>query len=274
MSAFESASVLRVVDGRKREVGPAAAVGARDEEGLAHEHLTIGRHTGFSRLEQAIFHCPPGAVIVRDSDGAEETLFVLSGTGWLRAAGRQHELEPEAGVTVGPGVAYELGNAADAPLRLVCVRVPEPEPGALRGAVSVSRLSDQQIASATAAREFRVVADPSSGLQSATHFVGLIPPSRAPDHFHTYDEVIYVIDGTGVMHSGEQRWPLGPGSCIQLPARTVHCLENTGSDTMRVQAVFRPAGSPAAAYYPDGTPAHPAAPPLPDTMASKGGGRP
>ena len=26
---------------------------------------------------------------------------------------------------------------------------------------------------------------------------------------------------------------------------------------MRVVAVFRPAGSPAAAYYPDGTPAYP-----------------
>ena len=52
------------------------------------------------------------------------------------------------------------------------------------------------------------------------------------------------------------------GSCIQLPARVVHCLENTGDSMMRVVAVFRPAGSPAAAYYPDGTPAHPGAPPL------------
>jgi hypothetical protein len=31
---------------------------------------------------------------------------------------------------------------------------------------------------------------------------------------------------------------------------------------MRVVAVFRPAGSPAAAYYPDGTPAHADAPVL------------
>jgi hypothetical protein len=42
----------------------------------------------------------------------------------------------------------------------------------------------------------------------------------------------------------------------------VHCLENTGDSLMRVVGVFRPAGSPAAAYYPDGTPAHPGAPPL------------
>jgi oxalate decarboxylase/phosphoglucose isomerase-like protein (cupin superfamily) len=55
---------------------------------------------------------------------------------------------------------------------------------------------------------------------------------------------------------------LTAGSEIELPARTVHCLENTGEDVMRVVAVFRPAGSPAAAYYPDGTPAHESAPVL------------
>jgi mannose-6-phosphate isomerase-like protein (cupin superfamily) len=52
------------------------------------------------------------------------------------------------------------------------------------------------------------------------------------------------------------------GSCIELPARTVHCLENTGLDVMRLVAVFTPAGSPAAAYYPDGTPAYPGTPSL------------
>ena len=61
-----------------------------------------------------------------------------------------------------------------------------------------------------------------------------------------------MLDGQGVLHAGDASIRCGPGSCIQLPARTVHCLENTGAGTMRVVAVFRPAGSPAAAYYPDG----------------------
>jgi hypothetical protein len=34
---------------------------------------------------------------------------------------------------------------------------------------------------------------------------------------------------------------------------------------MRLVAVFRPGGSPAAAYYPDGTPAYEGTQPLPDT---------
>jgi quercetin dioxygenase-like cupin family protein len=99
-------------------------------------------------------------------------------------------------------------------------------------------------------------------LRSATHFVGYIPTARAPEHFHTYDEVIYVLDGDGLLHTEDGVHEVGPGSCIQLPARTVHCLENTGGDVMRVVAVFRPAGSPAAAYYPDGTPAYAGTPPV------------
>ena len=35
----------------------------------------------------------------------------------------------------------------------------------------------------------------------------------------------------------------------------MHCLANTGDAELRVLGVFRPAGSPAEAYYPDGTPA-------------------
>jgi oxalate decarboxylase/phosphoglucose isomerase-like protein (cupin superfamily) len=46
---------------------------------------------------------------------------------------------------------------------------------------------------------------------------------------------------------------LSAGSSIHLPARLVHCLENHGPGEMQVLGVFRPAGSPAEAYYPDGS---------------------
>jgi quercetin dioxygenase-like cupin family protein len=143
-------------------------------------------------------------------------------------------------------------------MRLVAVTVPDPvaEAGATEGRAVVRRLEDQEREAATTERQFRIVADPDSGLRSATHFVGYIPTERAPDHFHTYDEVIYVLDGEGVMEAGAFSQPVRAGSCIQLPARTVHCLSNSGSEPMRIVAVFRPAGSPAAAFYPDGTPAH------------------
>ncbi len=139
-------------------------------------------------------------------------------------------------------------------MRALRVRISDPAPGPPSPPFTTS-LREQHAQPATTNREFVVLADPASGLRSATQFVGFIPTTKAPDHFHTYDEVIYVLDGEGVLHVGEQDTPVGPGSMIQLPSRTVHCLENTGSDMMRIVAVFRPGGSPAAAFYPDGTPA-------------------
>jgi mannose-6-phosphate isomerase-like protein (cupin superfamily) len=181
-------------------------------------------------------------------------LFVLSGRGELRLDGVAHALEPESGAYLAPGETYELHS--DEPLRLVSVSIPDPAPPAPGERAVVRRLADQAAQEATTQREFRIVGDPASGLRSATHFVGYIPTARAPDHMHYYDEVIYILEGEGAMHMNGETSPLRSGSCIHLPAQTVHCLENLGEDVMKVVAVFRPAGSPAAAYYPDGTPAH------------------
>lgn len=81
-----------------------------------------------------------------------------------------------------------------------------------------------------------------------TQFVGGIPPGRAPDHFHLYEEVICILDGTGVMWAGATSTPIAAGSCIFLPRGQRHCVENTGSGELRLLGVFYPAGSPAVRY--------------------------
>jgi mannose-6-phosphate isomerase-like protein (cupin superfamily) len=224
-------------------------------EGLV-ERLTIGPDQGCTVLEQRVLEIDAGGSAARETGDCEEVLFTISGRGALRLDGVRHEIEPESGAYLAPGERYVI--EADEPLKLVAVRIPDPAPpGDATGERQVvRRLADQVAQDATTDRQFRVVADPDSGLRSATHFVGYIPTERAPDHFHYYDEVIYVLEGEGAMHMHGETSPLAAGSCIHLPARTVHCLENQGSKTMRVVAVFRPAGSPAAAYYPDGTPAY------------------
>jgi mannose-6-phosphate isomerase-like protein (cupin superfamily) len=241
---------VTVVDSGEVEVRPGAVqkLGVRP---------TVGPDTGFEALEQAVLECAAGRTDPIRVRGAEETLFVLSGRGRIHVGGESHALEPEVGVYLPAEAEFALENEGPDMLRLVAVRIPVTEAGG-KGAparAAVRALADQETEQATAQREFRVVADPGSGLRSATHFVGYIPTARAPEHYHTYDEVIYVLDGEGVMHAGDFEQPLSPGSCIALRARTVHCLENTGAEPMRVVAVFRPAGSPAEAYYPDGTPA-------------------
>jgi mannose-6-phosphate isomerase-like protein (cupin superfamily) len=230
------------------------------------ERPTLGPATAFEPLEQTVIAVSPGSSTRRSAGVCEEVLFVLSGAGALWLDQHEHALEPESGVYLAPGEAADVRATGTEPLRFVSVRIPEPagagdyagEPTRERGIVRA--LAEQEAQDATAEREFRIVADPDCGLRSATHFVGYIPPGRAPVHYHTYDEVIYVLDGEGVMHAGGASTPIAEGSCIQLPARSLHCLENTGAAVMRIEAVFRPAGSPAAAYYPDGSPAYHSAP--------------
>src|SRR5262249_55956757 len=117
-----------------------------------------------------------------------------------------------------------------------------PSDGKTHAVVAVDEVES---GNATAGREFRLLATPELGCRSATQFVGYIPVVRAPDHYHRYDEVVYVLEGEGKLHID--------GEVARLQAGLVHCLENIGPDEMRVLGVFRPAGSPAEAYYPDGT---------------------
>lgn len=234
-------------------VDAASVTGRPAADGALIERASLGAHTDAPWLEQSVLELDSGGSCTRATRGAEEVLFVLSGHGTIRSGEEEHALEPEAGAYIPPRREYVLSAPSDEELLIVAVRVPDAV-GDGEGLV-VRRLADQADAGATAERWFRIVSDPRTGLRSGTQFVGYIPPGRAPDHFHTYDEVIYVLDGRGAFHSGGESWALGPGSCIALPARTVHCLENTGTDVLRVMAVFRPAGSPAAAYYPDGSPA-------------------
>ena len=195
-----------------------------------------------------------GHSIARQTGDCEELLFVLGGRGTVITAEGEHAVEAETGLLLGPGDHYEFVND-DHETDIYAVSVSLHGAGSSGAPVTVSRLADAPAQSATADREFRIVFDAESGCDAATQFVGYIPVGAAPPHFHLYDEVIYVLDGHGVMHMGGEQMPLRAGSAISLPAREVHTLANSGPGVMRVLGIFRPSGSPAAAYYPDGTPA-------------------
>ena len=90
--------------------------------------------------------------------------------------------------------------------------------------------------------------DQDIGSTQVTQFVGSIPPGRAPDHFHHYEELLVILQGEGLMWAGETHAPIGPGSCVFLPKQQVHCVENTGDGELRLLGVFYPAGSPAVRY--------------------------
>jgi mannose-6-phosphate isomerase-like protein (cupin superfamily) len=180
-------------------------------------------------------------------DERDEVLYVLEGSAVVTVGGEKRELEPGAGFFVARGTAWQVESAEG--LKLLSVLVEDPLPASGSHAV----IASGERGTATAGREFSLLAHPENGCESVTQFVGYIPPGRAPDHFHLYDEVIYVLAGEGAFHVDGESAPLRAGSCIHLPARLVHCLENHGPGEMQVLGVFRPAGSPAEAYYPDGS---------------------
>jgi mannose-6-phosphate isomerase-like protein (cupin superfamily) len=217
----------------------------------------IDQTHGCERFSLRLVRAVAGRTAERRAGQVDELLFVVSGAGRLIAREHEHELEPEVGALVASGERYELENDGPADLLVVSVSLhaPLPRERAAPPLVALSRLADQSAQSATAEREFRIVFDPDNGCPSATQFVGYIPVGAAPAHYHLYDEVIYVLEGDGVMHMNASQTPLTAGSCIHLPARKLHTLANSGPGVMRVLGVFRPAGSPAAAFYPDGTPA-------------------
>jgi quercetin dioxygenase-like cupin family protein len=180
-------------------------------------------------------------------DERDEVLYVLEGSGAATVGGEKRELEPGTGVFVARGTPWQVESADG--LRVLSVLVEQPLPASASHAV----IANGERGAATAGREFTLLAHPENGCESVTQFVGYIPPGRAPDHFHRYDEVVYVLAGEGAFHVDGESAALRAGSCVHLPARLVHSLENHGPGEMRVLGVFRPAGSPAEAYYPDGT---------------------
>jgi mannose-6-phosphate isomerase-like protein (cupin superfamily) len=176
-----------------------------------------------------------------------ELWFVIAGTGRLEpGAGSAMPVRRDTGVWLPPGARYRLSAGGAGELTLDSVCLPAGAAGS-DGDATQPRLSELRDCAeeVTGDRRFRVLHGPGNGCSAATQFVGEIPPGRAPDHSHPYDEVVLVLAGEGVLHAGPADHPLAPGSCVHLLPGRPHCLENTGRATLRVLGVFHPGGSPA-----------------------------
>lgn len=221
-------------------------VEGRPESGTAEARVTIDASCGCKQLEQRMLRFAPGRSEERETGDRQELLFVTGGRGTLFVGGAEHALEPDTGAFLVPGDRWAVDNPGPDDLALVSVTAPCE--GESRSAVTI-RFADQPPLPASPNREFRLLVNEELGCLDVTQFVGLIPPGRAPLHSHTYDEVVYVIDGEGVLHLGDTDTPLLPGTCVHLPPLQEHCLENTGPTPMRVLGVFHPSGSPASKAY-------------------------
>ena len=217
----------------------------RDEGDTVSRAVAIDANNGSEVLELHVVRYEQGRSKPRKLDAVQEVMYVVSGSGTLFVDGRPHELDPRTGAYVAAGESYEIESEG---LEIVSVVAPQEHGGAPPDRRTV-RYADQPSLSASGDREFRYLVTDEVGCRDVTQFYGVIAPGRAPEHSHVYDEVIYVLEGEGVLHAEGSDEPVAPGSCIHLPPFLVHSLENSGDSPMRIVAVFHPAGDPASRAY-------------------------
>jgi mannose-6-phosphate isomerase-like protein (cupin superfamily) len=219
--------------------------------------LTVLARTGAagSGLVRTLAEIPPGGRHTGTAGVGGELWFVIEGSGRLELDGALGPaLVPDRGLWIPVGTAYQLDSDEAGRLCLDTVALPAVSwptdgdaPPASNGAdVPLSRDLRDCPAEMTGDRKFRVLFGPGRDCAAATQFVGQIPPGRAPEHSHPYDEVVLILQGSGVAHLGGIDRELSAGTCLHLPPGLRHCLQNSGPQVMRVLGVFHPAGSPAA----------------------------
>ena len=216
----------------------------RRDGDTAAVRTTLDASAGCERLEQRVIRFAPGRSRPRRLGDRQEVLFVAAGEGVVRVEGESHPLAPGTGVYVAAGEEYEVESTGEDELVVVSVTAPQEHEAPPRG--RIVRWVDRPTLPATPNREFRYLVNEDVGCLDVTQFLGVIPPGRAGMHSHTYDEVVYVVEGEGLLHvEGEEPRALAPGSCIHLPPYLEHSLENVGDVPMRVLGVFHPSGDPA-----------------------------
>lgn len=227
----------------------------------------VGRTTGAKAISLRVLEFGPGLSPTIQNQVADEVFYnleqielkqAIAASCTLRIDGLLQKVTPQTGIYLRPGQTMTVENHGLSPVVFVSAQCPESgieESGChpqVQSAVPTSvspivRLTDKAVIP-TANRWYRVLVDDEVGSKQVTQFVGSIPPGRAPDHFHEYEEVLFILRGKGRMWAGETNTLIGPGSCIYLPRRQMHCVENIGTDELRLLGVFYPAGSPAVRY--------------------------
>lgn len=239
----------------------------------------IGRAAGAQAISLRVMEFAAGLSPTMQNEECDQVLFVERGPGLERGHpdrmgepsertpfatitidGDPFEIGPSTGIYIRPNQTFAIGNAGPDSIVIISAQCPDPdssprfvEPTTASSDSSrldqppVVRLANQR-AQPTADRWYRVLVDDKVGSEQVTQFVGSIPPGRAPDHFHQYEEVLFILKGEGRMWAGETNTTIGVGSCIYLPKGQVHCVENAGTGELRLLGVFYPAGSPSVRY--------------------------
>jgi mannose-6-phosphate isomerase-like protein (cupin superfamily) len=237
----------------------------------------IGKATGAQAISLRVMEFGPGlSPGIRNGDG-DEILYVASSglsdgdqnevsttrvSRWVNFLidGCTYQIDSDTGIYIGPHQTLAIENPNTEQVVVISSRCPDPDraqefvdrssvkPASPSAALKPFVHLHDRAPESTADRWYRVLVDNKVGSEQVTQFVGSIPPGRAPDHFHNYEEVLFILKGEGRMWAGQTHTPISVGSCIYLPKGQIHCVENTGAGELRLLGVFYPAGSPSVRY--------------------------
>jgi quercetin dioxygenase-like cupin family protein len=208
-----------------------------------------------SELALDTLRLAPGAVFDLMDPLHDTQLLIYAGSGGIELEGAStEEVQPLSSAFASSGTGARLlagSDGLEAVRATLGARVDLHAPmGALATVVSLDNIEPGK---ATGSRAFQILHGPHNGSTRGTAFVGYVPPGKAPWHYHLYDEVLWILRGTGRVHIGDTVEELTAGSAFRLHAREVHIVENTDPIAeLAILGIFTPAGSPSAAYLEPG----------------------
>jgi mannose-6-phosphate isomerase-like protein (cupin superfamily) len=218
----------------------------------------ISQNSGAQLITQTVSGYAPGSSPALVNPTAEEVLYVAGGEGKCRVDGFEYALSPGAAIFVPPGAVYNIENIGPETIRLIGSCCPEdPHRHIVDGPLPAGSGKPPRLLVHETLREdiragqdrlFRYLVYTDLGCQQITQFVGWIPPSKAPVHYHTYEEGIFILEGGGIVHTDGDSSEFGAGSSIYFPIGVRHCMENPGPSTIKLLGAFYPSGSPGEAY--------------------------
>ncbi len=221
-----------------------------DGEGPAGVSVLVPAAPG-STLEMQTRRLGAGATWSYPPGADDVLLFVSAGSGDLAGGAGATQ------VATGHAALVPAGEVADLTAGAEGIEVVEARAGAtgdlhapLGERVAAVPAATAGVDDATSGRAFRLLLGPHNGSCRATLFLGYVPPGATPWHYHLYDEVVWIVDGTARHHTESGAVALERGDAVRIPPRQLHFLENLGTGPLTLLGVFAPAGSPSAAYLP------------------------
>jgi quercetin dioxygenase-like cupin family protein len=238
----------------KRPLGDDGAAAASSVQVLLHPDNTGNSSGALSLLEMA-----PGMSVPRHRHASAELLLIVSGGGKMKG----RKVRAGDAVYIAAGTPHQLVNDGARPLVAVQLYAPAgPErrflggtdPGTQPVPDGEKSRATERVTAAARARphvildgkgEARILFDAASAGDDAASLVALTIDAAAevPVHVHGgASELLFVLEGQGVMMIDGQETPVAAGDAIQIPSGIEHGFRAAAGATVKAVQFYAPAG--------------------------------